>query len=222
MSSRKAPLAKAGHLIGIPLLSTFWKIRSLGSHNVPQTGPVILAGNHVSMVDGPMMFAYAPRPVHMLIKEEMFSGPLNPILRNMGHLPVARGAADRGFLGDCLEILGGGGALGVFPEGTRGEGDFGTVHNGLAYFALRSGAPIVPVACLGTGTGGGKAVPTFRAKIDVVYGKPFHAADPGGPRTRKALAAASTTIVERLSEHLEHAAKLTGRTNQTKQTNQAH
>ncbi|WP_439674571.1 lysophospholipid acyltransferase family protein [Embleya sp. MST-111070] len=210
----RPPLAGAAHFIGEPLLRSFWKVRALGTWHVPTSGPVILAGNHANFVDGPMLFAFAPRPTQVLVKREMFAGALGPILRGIGHIPVQRGVADRRMITDSLDVLAAGGALGVFPEGTRGQADFSAVHNGLAYLALRSGAPIVPVACLGTGARGSSigALPGLRSRIDVVYGKPFRAVENADRRaTRKAVQAASDRIVERLTAHLREAERMTGR-----------
>jgi 1-acyl-sn-glycerol-3-phosphate acyltransferase len=206
-------LAGAAHRIGVPLLRSFWRIRSLGTHHVPLGGPVILAGNHSNFADGPLLFAFCPRPVHFWVKEEMFTGLLDPVLRGIGHIPVSRGTADRAMITDSLKVLRAGNCLGVFPEGTRGAGDFGAVHNGLAYLAMRSGAPIVPVACLGTGERGASvgALPAFRARIDVVYGEPFLPAADTGTRTRRAVTEASRRITERLTAHLHEARCLTGR-----------
>ncbi|MCF2531946.1 1-acyl-sn-glycerol-3-phosphate acyltransferase [Yinghuangia sp. KLBMP8922] len=209
----KPPLSAAAHRIGIPLLRSFWRIRSLGTHHVPLGGPVILAGNHTNFADGPLLYAFCPRPVHFWVKQEMFTGIMDPVLRGIGHIPVHRGSADRGMIMDSLTVLRAGNCLGVFPEGTRGAGDFGEVHNGLAYLAMRSGAPIVPVACLGTGERGASiaALPSWRAKIDVVYGKPFLPAPDTGKRSRRAVTDASERIVERLTAHLHEAERLTGR-----------
>ena len=213
-TTAKPPLAGAAHFIGEPILRGFWRIRALGAWHVPLAGPVILAGNHANFVDGPMLFAFAPRPTQVLVKREMFEGALGPILRGIGHIPVQRGVADRTMITDSLAVLAGGGALGVFPEGTRGQADFSSVHNGLAYLALRSGAPIVPVACLGTGARGSSigALPSLRSRIDVVYGKPFQAVETTDRRaTRKAVQAASDRIVARLTAHLRDAERMTGR-----------
>lgn len=209
----KPPLSAAAHRIGIPLLRSFWRIRSLGTRHVPLGGPVILAGNHANFADGPLLYAFCPRPVHFWVKQEMFTGVLDPVLRGIGHIPVHRGSADRGMITDSLKVLKAGSCLGVFPEGTRGAGDFAAVHNGLAYLAMRSGAPIVPVACLGTGERGASiaALPSWRAKIDVVYGKPFLPAPDTGKRSRRAVTDASERIVERLTAHLHEAERLTGR-----------
>lgn len=142
--------AAVGRGIGIGLMYGLWKPRVLGAWRVPASGPVVLAVNHSHNIDGPMLMGTAPRPVHFLIKKEAFVGPLDPFLRGIGQLKVDRSTADRAAVTDALGVLADGGVLGIFPEGTRGEGDFASLRSGLAYFAVRSGAPIVPVAVLGS------------------------------------------------------------------------
>ncbi len=113
-----------------------------------------------------MLMGTAPRPVHFLIKQEAFVGPLGRFLEGIGQIKVDRSAADRTAITGALDVLAAGGALGIFPEGTRGEGDFASLRAGLAYFAVRSGAPIVPVAVLGSSERQGrlvKALPPLRA-----------------------------------------------------------
>lgn len=104
--------------------------------------------------------------------------------------------------------------LGIFPEGSRGDGDFAALRAGLAYFAVRSGAPIVPVAVLGSSERRGrliKGLPPLRSRVDVVFGDPFEAGDGSGRRTRKALDEATERIQKQLAGHLENARRLTGR-----------
>ncbi|MFI1886743.1 lysophospholipid acyltransferase family protein [Streptomyces jumonjinensis] len=192
-----------------------WKPRVLGAWRVPSAGPVILAVNHSHIVDGPMLMGTAPRPVHFLIKKEAFIGPLDPFLLGIGQLKVDRSGTDRTAVTGALGALANGGVLGIFPEGTRGEGDFASLRAGLAYFALRSGAPIVPVAVLGGGDRPGrlvKALPPLRGRVDVVFGDAFDAGDGTGRRTRGALDEATVRIQKRLTAHLENARRLTGRT----------
>ncbi|OXY96336.1 lysophospholipid acyltransferase family protein [Streptomyces diastatochromogenes] len=191
-----------------------WKPRVLGAWKVPATGPVILAVNHSHNVDGPMVMGVAPRPTHFLIKKEAFIGPLDAFLTGIGQVKVDRASADRTAITQALGILGDGGVLGIFPEGTRGEGDFASLRAGLAYFAVRSGAPIVPVAVLGSSDRPGrliKALPPLRSRVDVVFGDPFEAGDGSGRRTRKALDEATERIQKQLTSHLENARRLTGR-----------
>nr|WP_157168835.1 lysophospholipid acyltransferase family protein [Streptomyces typhae] len=191
-----------------------FKPRVLGAWRVPATGPAILAVNHSHNVDGPMVMGVAPRPAHFLIKKEAFVGPLGPFLRGIGQLQVDRTTADRTAVTDALAVLGQGGVLGIFPEGTRGEGDFASLRAGLAYFAVRTGAPVVPVAVLGSTERRGrliKKLPPLRSRVDVVFGDPFEAGDGSGRRTRKALDEATVRIQGRLTDHLENARRLTGR-----------
>ncbi|SDP26625.1 1-acyl-sn-glycerol-3-phosphate acyltransferase [Actinacidiphila guanduensis] len=199
--------------IGIGLMNGLWRPRVLGAWRVPATGPLILAGNHSHNIDGPMLIGTSPRPVHFLVKKEAFVGPLGPFLRSIGQLRVDRSGADRTAISAALEVLSGGGVLGIFPEGTRGVGDFAQLRAGLAYFAVRSGAPVVPVAVLGSAREGRvvSALPPLRARIDIVYGEPFEAGDGSGRRTRSALDAATTRIQEHLAAHLAEARRITGR-----------
>ncbi|WP_461036786.1 lysophospholipid acyltransferase family protein [Streptomyces mayteni] len=191
-----------------------WRPRALGTWRVPAAGPIILAGNHAHNLDGGMIMATSPRPVRFLVKKEAFVGPVASFLRSVGQLKVDRDGADRAAVGEALAVLEGGEALGIFPEGTRGEGDFTAMRAGLAYFALRSAAPIVPVAVLGSNEDRSRLIPAFpplRRRIDVVYGDPFTPAQAGGRRTRAALDEATLAIQERLAAHLKEARRLTGR-----------
>ncbi|GGU94227.1 1-acyl-sn-glycerol-3-phosphate acyltransferase [Streptomyces filipinensis] len=206
--------AEVGRRIGVGLMHGLWKPRVLGAWKVPATGPVIFAVNHSHNIDGPMVMGVAPRPTHFLIKKEAFIGPLDPFLTGIGQVKVDRAAADRTAIGRALGVLEAGGVLGIFPEGTRGEGDFASLRAGLAYFAVRGGAPIVPVAVLGSSGRRGrliKGLPPLRSRIDVVFGDPFDAGDGSGRRTRRALDEATERIQKQLTSHLENARRLTGR-----------
>ncbi|PWI06022.1 1-acyl-sn-glycerol-3-phosphate acyltransferase [Streptomyces sp. NWU339] len=206
--------AEVGRRIGVGLMYGLWKPRVLGAWRVPAAGPVVLAVNHSHNIDGPMVMGVAPRPTHFLIKKEAFVGPLDPFLTGIGQVKVDRDTTDRTAVSQALGVLREGGVLGIFPEGTRGEGDFASLRAGLAYFAVRGGAPIVPVAVLGSSRRGGrliKGLPPLRSRVDVVFGDPFDAGDGDGRRTRKALDAATERIQKQLTAHLENARRLTGR-----------
>jgi 1-acyl-sn-glycerol-3-phosphate acyltransferase len=206
--------AEVGRRIGVGLMYGLWRPRVLGAWRVPASGPVIFAVNHSHNIDGPMVMGVAPRPTHFLIKKEAFIGPLDPFLLGIGQVKVDRDTTDRTAITNALGVLAGGGVLGIFPEGTRGEGDFASLRAGLAYFAVRSGAPIVPVAVLGSSDKPGrliKALPPLRSRVDVVFGEPFEAGDGSGRRTRKALDEATGRIQKQLAAHLENARRLTGR-----------
>lgn len=206
--------AEVGRRIGVGLMYGLFKPRVLGSWKVPATGPVIFAVNHSHNIDGPMVMGVAPRPTHFLIKQEAFIGPLDPFLTGIGQLKVDRTTADRTAITRALDVLAAGGVLGIFPEGSRGEGDFASLRAGLAYFAVRGDAPIVPIAVLGSSERSGrliKGLPPLRSRIDVVFGDPFEAGDGSGRRTRRALDEATERIQKQLTAHLENARRLTGR-----------
>ncbi len=116
---------------------------------------MIFAANHIGVLDGPLLAIFAPRPVHALTKHEMFRGRTGRFLRRSGQIPLDRFAADPRAVRTALRVLRDGGAVGVFPEGTRGDGELHRFHHGAAYLALVSGAPVVPVILLGTREPGG-------------------------------------------------------------------
>ena len=206
--------AEVGRRIGVGLMYGLWKPRVLGAWRVPATGPVIFAVNHSHVVDGPMVIGVAPRPSHFLVKKEAFVGLLGPFMTRVGQIKVDRDTTDRTAITRALGVLENGGVLGIFPEGTRGEGDFAALRAGLAYFAVRGGAPIVPVAVLGSSDRPGrliKGLPPLRSRVDVVFGEPFEAGDDSGRRTRKVLDEATGRIQKQLAAHLENARRLTGR-----------
>ena len=212
--------ALRAHRIGVPLMHSLWHVVQHGRANFPADGPVLLAVNHTGFLDGPLIAGVAPRPVHFLVKKEMFVGPLGPILeRGFGQIPITRGQPDRAGIQSALATLRAGGVLGVFPEGTRTTGEFEAVHNGLAYFAVASGAPVLPVACLGTATRGRTvgSLPTPRTHLDLVYGTPVSLAELSqgseGLGRRQKIAAISEVLRTRLVAHVRYARQLTGRDN---------
>jgi 1-acyl-sn-glycerol-3-phosphate acyltransferase len=128
----------------------WWDLHVHRQDLVPTDGPVVLACNHVGWLDGPLLAICAPRPVHALTKREMFDGRMGAFLRGSGQIPLDRFGADPGALKACLRVLGDGGAVGIFPEGTRGPGNVDTVFAGAGWLAARAGAPVVPIAIRGT------------------------------------------------------------------------
>lgn len=97
-----------------------WDVRLHGAGLVATRGAHIVAANHMGLIDGPLMAAYHPRPVHVLTKREMFEGRTGRALQAVGQIPLDRGDLDPGAIRACLRILRDGGVVGIFPEGTRG------------------------------------------------------------------------------------------------------
>jgi 1-acyl-sn-glycerol-3-phosphate acyltransferase len=196
------------------LIRRRYDVREHGTGHVPPQGPVVVAANHTGIIDGPLLAIFGPRPVHALTKEEMFRGPLGPLLRVTGQIELDRFASDVRAIRTCLHVLEHGGAVGIFPEGNRGAGDFTRFQNGAAYLALVTGAPIVPLMMFGTRpAGGGKdAMPRHRAVIDLVYGAPYRVDRHPYPRTRALVAATSERLHARMQEELAAGLVLTGQT----------
>jgi 1-acyl-sn-glycerol-3-phosphate acyltransferase len=145
-----------------------------------------------------------PRPSTILIKSEIYKPPLSYLLNFAGQLPVHRGTPDRTALQAGLAVLRGGGALGMFPEGTRGTGELTTIQHGIGYLALNGRCPVVPVVCQGTAAAlpKGKVLPRWRAPIEVVFGPAFTVDVAGDPRARTTIAAAAEQVRLGLLEHL--------------------
>ena len=199
--SRKAlgPLAR---LIYRPVIE--------GQENIPRTGPLLLASNHLSFVDSLVIPLVAPRRVVFLAKSEYFTGRgLRGTVKRwlftaVGSVPIQRGTAGAAqeALDSALEILQNGLAFGIYPEGTRSrDGRLYRGRTGVAWLALTAGCPVVPVALSGTQDiqPVGSRVPRIR-KISVRFGKPLdfsHLRDAKpGPARREA----TDTIMEAIRE----------------------
>ena len=181
------------------------KMRVNGAAHVPRTGPVLLAGNHRGFLDGPLVAFYTPRPASFLAKSELFRGRLGTGLAWVGQIPVDRGRVDRVAMRRAVDVLESGGALGMFPEGTRGAGSMDNVQHGVGYLALRvPGVPIVPTACIGTEEAmpKGARFPRLRSTVDIVFGPPFYLEPVDNPRSRRAVAEATEQIRVRLAAHV--------------------
>jgi 1-acyl-sn-glycerol-3-phosphate acyltransferase len=168
-----------------------FRIRVHGRDRVPLSGGVVVVANHSSMADGPILFGVVPRRMTFLIKQEMFKGVVGYLLSKIGQIPVKRGEADRTALTSALSVLKAGGVVGIFPEGTRGEGDVASAQNGAAWLARVGGAVVLPVACRGTFEAKG-----WRPEVDVLIGEPFHLPDGKG---KAALGVATEQVRDRLA-----------------------
>ena len=147
------------HTLVPPLAKAVWRPTVLGLEHVPSTGPVILASNHLSFADSVVIPIVVPRPVAFLAKAEYFERPgargrlAKAWYEALGALPVDRddSKAALASLDTALGVLAGGGAFGIYPEGTRSrDGRLYRGRTGVAQLALTSGAPIVPVGLRGT------------------------------------------------------------------------
>ena len=188
-------------------------VRLHGADQVPPRGPVIFASNHIGVADGPLLAIFAPRPVHALTKVEMFRGALGRFLHASGQIPLDRFHTDPAAVKTCLRALRDGHAVGIFPEGRRGGGDLARFHRGTAYFALVSGAPVVPVTMLGTREAGAHtdSLPPRGGTVHIVFGAPRTLGAVPWPRTKEQVERASVLLREHMLVHLDRARASTGR-----------
>ncbi|KAJ1684441.1 hypothetical protein LUZ63_020196 [Rhynchospora breviuscula] len=175
------------HSVVPPLAKAVWRPEVVGLENVPRSGPVLLASNHLSFVDSVVIPIVVPRSVTFLAKEEYFTGTgvRGAISRSwfegLGMLPVDREdtRAAMTSLDTALRVLGEGGAFGIYPEGTRSrDGRLYRGRTGVAHLALSAGAPVVPVGLTGTDRlqPVGSRLPRL-ARVRVAFGEPI---DPAG------------------------------------------
>lgn len=195
------------------LIRRRWHVVVHGVEHLPRTGGAILASNHIGVIDGPLLAIFAPRPVHALTKAEMFEGRAGRFLTHAGQIRLDRSQTDPRAVKECLRVLRDGGVVGIFPEGTRGDGELRRFHRGAAYLALVSGAPVVPVAMLGTRLPGGakSSLPPKRARLDIVLGAPIAVTPQPWPRTREQVAVTSALLRDHLRGHLDASIAALGR-----------
>lgn len=149
----------------------FYNVKVEGKENIPENSGFIIASNHRSFADPPLLAVTSMRAKFSFVaKEELFRNPLfGWLIRKLGAFPVSRGKGDMSVISDSLERLKEKRNLVIFPEGTRSkDGKLGRGKTGVALIAARSGATVVPAAIIFNGK------LRFRKKIIVRYGKPIY------------------------------------------------
>ena len=175
------------------------RIRLRGFSNVPKEGPFIIASNHLSWTDIPLIPLHMRRKVVYMAKEEYFSSKLAWLVRFLGAFPVKRGEADRQALRTGEEQLKKGNILVIFPEGTRSRTQtLAIAHSGMGLIALRSGVPVVPVAIWGSE----KALKKFRTPVTISYGEPMVLKPKGKKITREDIDEATEKVMRKIAEML--------------------
>ncbi len=149
------------------VLRTVWRMRVVGRENVPATGPLIVACNHISYLDPPALGVAVPRPLDYMAKQELFAIPvLGPLITALHAFPVDRSRGDGAAIKRAVSVLRTGAALGIFPEGTRNKDGTVQPQSGVALLHYLSGAPILPAFIQGSGQA------KRLARISVVLGEP--------------------------------------------------
>ena len=132
--------------------TVFFRFKIIGAEHIPASGGAVIAANHLSLWDPPVIGAACTRPINFMAKEELFAiSILKWIITRLKAFPVRRGTADRTAIKHAISLLKNGEILGVFPEGTRSTtGELGKPEPGIAMIVLKAGVPIVPAAIIGT------------------------------------------------------------------------
>jgi 1-acyl-sn-glycerol-3-phosphate acyltransferase len=189
------------------------RLRVEGAEHVPATGPLLLASNHLSITDSTFLPMAVARHVTFMAKAEYFTGRgpfgrfVSWFMSRDGQVAVDRDdkRAAVASLDTCLDVLRGGNAFAIYPEGTRSpDGRLYRGRTGVAWLALKSGAPVVPVAMFGTDRvlPPGAVIPR-PARVRIVFGKPVQlaaiATDPENARERRAATEAIMAAIGKIS-----------------------
>jgi 1-acyl-sn-glycerol-3-phosphate acyltransferase len=165
------------HHLARALIRLIFGLKIEGLDNVPRSGSLIIAANHQSFLDPPLIGGTAPREIHFMAKASLFKKPvLGPLIKYLNSIPVTRSGQDLTSLRVALETLETGGAILIFPEGTRSRTElFLKATGGIGLLVRQSEAPVVPVFIQGTR---GALQRIFKHRgISVYYGQPLYTAN---------------------------------------------
>nr|WP_274637511.1 lysophospholipid acyltransferase family protein [Microbacterium bovistercoris] len=195
-----------GRFLLTPLARTVYRPRISGRENVPRTGPVIFASNHLSFIDSVAIPVASPRNVRFLAKASYFGGKgvsgwfAKTFFTSLGATPVRRGAGQAALeaLEQQKQLLETGEAVALYPEGTRSlDGRLYKGRTGVAFLALETGAPVVPVGLIGTNEAMpvGARFPRLRPRVTVKFGTPIDVSAHGPASSGRARRQATDEIM---------------------------
>lgn len=207
MSSSSIPNPQLYDIVRITAnwyFSTFHDYTQSGTRNVPATGPVIFAANHVSFYDPPAIGACLPRQINYFARDTLFKGLFGKALVEIGTIPVARENAEIKSLKAIFRALKLGGTVAIYPEGTRSpDGQFMEPKPGAGMIACKSKAIVIPTRLFGTYEAFGRQdkTPKLGQHIHISYGTPMTTGeiDPGKEHPERYLEA-SRRIMARIAE----------------------
>ncbi len=184
-----------------PVAHLIFRLSCEGRDNIPGEGPVIIASNHINLIDPALHAFCVRRPFRTMAKVELFRTKLLAfILRPLGAFPVTRGKADKRSFSTAANVLNDGDALLIFPEGTRSKtGDMGLFKAGAVALCAMTGAPVVPAAMIER-----KHLRLFD-KVKLVYGAPMTRAQLGleGKTDSASLRRASDMVRDEVARLME-------------------
>lgn len=141
-----------GYSLSKAIAKTFFSYRVVGAENMIEEGPCIIAANHCSFFDPPLVGVACKRAIHYLARKSLLEWPiLGPIFPDLNVIPVDRKNADRSALMGAIRVVKNGGAVLIFPEGTRSpDGKLQPAQPGIGMIVAKTGAPVVPVRIFGS------------------------------------------------------------------------
>jgi 1-acyl-sn-glycerol-3-phosphate acyltransferase len=199
----------------MPIVRLMFRVRVEGIANIPSTGPAILAFNHVSVLDGPVLAIEVARrrrrESRFLVAAEVFHRLLvGWLLRSFDQIPIRRGEADAGALDEAIATVENGAIAAIAPEGRVNDAaDVGLqrIRRGTARLALPTGAPVIPVGLWGTNIrwprSGLRFGPPWRPRLVLVFGGPI--APYGDPADPADVDAFTDRVREALEEQVARA-----------------
>ena len=181
--------------------TTFYDYDVSGMHNVPKSGGVVFAANHVSFYDPPAIGAQVRRHISYFARDSLFKGLFGKGLHKLEAIPVARENADIKSLKSIFRALKSGGAVAIYPEGTRSlTGQLSEPKPGAGMIACKSGATVVPTRVFGTYEVFGRQhkLPSLGGTIHITYGRPMDISeiDPGKEHPDRYLEASRRIMAE--------------------------
>jgi 1-acyl-sn-glycerol-3-phosphate acyltransferase len=191
MSDFDSPVRRFTEAFVWGALGPIWGVKVTGLDSVPRSGPLIVAFNHASLLDGPLVgaaIAPARRPC-FLGKKELFANPLlRWFLPRVGAIALERGTMDMGAMRAALERLASGGSIGLSPEGTRVKrGEVRPPKLGVSFLASKSGALVLPARLVGT------AEFPRKFPLEVRFGSPLR---PPAEEGREAASSFARSVME--------------------------
>ena len=141
-----------GYSLSKAIAKTFFSYRVIGAENMIEEGPCIIAANHCSYLDPPLVGVACKRAIHYLAKRSLLDCPiLGPIFPQLNVIPVDQANPERSALMGMIRVVRGGGAVLIFPEGSRSyDGTLKNAQPGLGMVAYKTGAPVIPVKITGS------------------------------------------------------------------------
>ncbi len=187
-----------GYSLSKAIAKTFFNYRVIGAENMIEEGPCIIAANHCSYLDPPLVGVACKRAIHYLARKSLLDAPiLGPILPELNVIPVEQKNADRSALMGAIRVVRSGGAVLIFPEGTRSpDGQLQQAQPGIGMIVAKTGVPVVPVRIRGAYTvlPRGAKLP-IAGRISLTIGDPLTRLT-GGCNDREAYGLISETVLE--------------------------